>query len=243
MSGWFSGLKLLDAPVAKVLPWVALFSTLCVLWAAYVVLQSPADYLHGQNVRIMYVHVPAAWWALATYASIAVCSATLLVTRAPSADLVARALTLPGAACAFICLATGALWGRPAWGTWWVWDARLTSMLVLFVMYVALLIVRRSETDSHRAAQLCAYVALLGALDLPIIHYSVQWWNTLHQPPSISLTKSSIDIALLRPLLHMAAAFASLMLLVVLLRLRVLVLRQRLQRRQYRRLQQTQLEA
>ena len=151
---------------------------------------SPADYQQGDAVRIMYVHVPCAWLASQGYAALAVASFVALVWRHPLADLAAVEIGPVGAAATAICLATGSLWGKPMWGAWWAWDARLTSVLVLFFLYVGHILIVRAFDDPERGYRAGAILALVGAVDLPIIKYSVTWWNSLHQAASISLTSA-----------------------------------------------------
>src|SRR5688572_8068136 len=161
---------------------------------------TPPDYLQGESVRIMYVHVPAAWLGMAGWAGIAVASLMQIVWRHPLAAVAARAFALPGAVFTFICLATGSLWGRPAWGTWWEWDGRMTSMLVLLFLYIGFIALADAERERGGEGRLAAIFGLVGAINLPIIHYSVLWWRTLHQGQSIGLTRSSIDSSMLWPL-------------------------------------------
>ncbi|HEX8512026.1 MAG TPA: heme ABC transporter permease CcmC [Allosphingosinicella sp.] len=161
---------------------------------------SPPDYLQGETVRIMYVHVPAAWLGMAGWAGIAAASLMQIVWRHPLAAVAARALALPGAVFTFICLATGSLWGRPAWGTWWEWDGRMTSMLVLLFLYIGFIALADAERDRGGEGRLAAIFGLVGAINLPIIHYSVLWWRTLHQGQSIGVRGSSIDASMLWPL-------------------------------------------
>ncbi len=143
---------------------------------------SPPDYKQGETVRIMYIHVPAAWLALGAYVMIALSSFGLLVFRHPLADVSAKAAVPLGAAFTFLALVTGSLWGKPMWGTYWAWDARMTSVLVLFFLYLGLMALRNSLEDEALAGKLTAVLALVGVMMLPIIKYSVDWWNTLHQP-------------------------------------------------------------
>lgn len=187
-----------------------LWSLVVVLLAAGLWLSAtaPPDYQHGHTVKIMFVHVPAAWLALAAYALIAVSSFGLLVFRHPLADVSAKAAAPIGAAFTFMALVTGSLWGKPGWGTYWVWDARLTSVLILFFLYLGLIALRSSIEDETLASKLTAVLALMGTVMLPIIKYSVEWWSTLHQPSTGF--GASIDPSLRRPLLVMAAAFAAL---------------------------------
>src|SRR6266446_2058309 len=207
---------------AWALPWCA--------WAAVVVLAvglylslvaAPPDYQQGESVRIMFIHVPAAWMALSVYLFIAVASAVALVWRHPLAEVAAQAAAPIGAAFTLVCLATGSLWGRPMWGAWWVWDARLTSVLVLFFLYLGYIALVNAFDDASRGGRAGSLLALVGIVNLPIIKFSVDWWNTLHQPASIvRFGGPSIDIALLAPLLVMAAAFALLFGWLLLLRMR-----------------------
>ena len=166
---------------------------------------SPADYQQGETVRIMYIHVPCAWLSMMIYGLIAVSSFGLLVFRHPLADVSAKAAAPIGAAFTFLALFTGSLWGKPMWGTYWVWDARLTSVLILFFLYLGLMALRASLEDEAAAAKLTAVLALVGVTILPIIKFSVEWWNTLHQP-STDFT-STVDPSMRWPLLVMAVGF------------------------------------
>src|SRR5690606_30939589 len=197
-----------------VLPWSAGSTVLLLLAGLYFGLfASPPDYQQGETVRIMYVHVPAAWMALFIYTCMAAASATALIWRHPLADLIARSAAPIGACFTFVALVTGSLWGKPMWGTWWVWDARLTSVFVLFLMYLGLIALNRAMDDPTRAAKVGAVLILVGFINIPIIKFSVEWWNTLHQPASvIRLDGPTIDAEFLRPLLVMAAAFTLLFL-------------------------------
>ncbi len=191
---------------ARILPWLAAMAAVVIgvgLYQALVV--SPADYQQGQTVRIMYVHVPAAWLAMAAYLTIAASSFGLLVFRHPLADVSARAAAPIGAAFTLLALLTGSLWGKPMWGTYWVWDARLTSMLLLFFLYLGLIVLRSSIEDEAAAAKLTAILALVGVSLLPVIKFSVEWWYTLHQP-STKLT-STLDASFRIPLLINALGF------------------------------------
>ena len=162
-------------------------AALCLLVGAYMgLISSPSADLHGEGVRMLYVHVPAAWCALAAYTALAVCSLISFVWRHPLADSAARSLALPGLIFALLCLATGSLWGRPAWGTWWQWDARMTSVLVLAFIYAGYLLLWGVIEDKRKAARLASIVAMVGFINIPIIKFSVDWWNTLHQPASVS---------------------------------------------------------
>ena len=180
---------------------------------------SPPDYQQGDSVRIMYVHVPAAWLGSGGYLALAVASLTALVWRHPLANVAARAIALPGALFTAICLVSGSLWGKPTWGTYWVWDARLTSMLVLLFLYLGYLALSAAEADRAEAKG-AAILSLVGTINLPIIKYSVEWWNTLHQGPSITLTKNAIDPAMLLPLFLSLGGFTLLFAGIVLMRMR-----------------------
>ncbi len=175
---------------------------------------SPPDYQHGDTVRIMYVHVPSAWMALFAYGAMTVASIANLVWRHPVAGLAAKAAAGPGLAFTGIALLTGSIWGKPMWGAWWVWgDARLTSMLVLFFIYLGYLVLWRALGDPMRAMRPAAILCLVGAIDLPIVKFSVDWWSTLHQPASvIRIGGPTIHPSLLGPLLVMAIAFMALFL-------------------------------
>jgi heme exporter protein C len=195
---------------------------------------APPDYLQGETVRILYIHVPAAWLGMAGWAGIAIASLMQLVWRHPLAAVAARAIAVPGAVFTFICLATGSLWGRPAWGTWWEWDGRMTSMLVLLFLYVGYVALADAERERGGEGRLAAFFGLVGAVNLPIIHYSVLWWRTLHQGQSIGLTGSSIDGSMLRPLLVAALGFSLLFGAIVLMRMRAALARQKVEARMRR---------
>ncbi|TAH34724.1 MAG: heme ABC transporter permease [Alphaproteobacteria bacterium] len=181
---------------------------------------APPDYLQGDAMRIMYVHVPSAWMAMMVYAGMALCSAGFLIWRHPVADFIARGAS-PVGACFTVCaLITGMLWGKPAWGAAWVWDARLTSVLILFFLYVGHMILLQSFDDMQKSSKFGAILAIIGAINLPIIKYSVDWWNTLHQTSSISslsrLASPSITFDMLWPLLMMALGFLCLAIALIL---------------------------
>ena len=186
---------------------------------------APTDYQMGEAYRIIFVHVPAAWMAMAAYAVIAVMSAMSLIWKHPLADLIAKGSAPVGAAFALICLVTGSLWGKPMWGTWWVWDARLTSMLILFFLYLGHIALTNAFDDPQRGAKAGAILALVGVINLPIIKFSVDWWNTLHQPATISkLDAPSIDPSMLPALLLMALGFSAFYLTVLLMRVKTEIL-------------------
>ena len=181
---------------------------------------TPSDYLQGETVRIMYVHVPSAWLGMAGWAGIAVASVSQLVWRHPLAAVAGRAIAPAGATYAVVCLLTGSIWGRPTWGTWWEWDGRLTSMLILFFLYLGYIALASAERERGGEGRLAALFGVLGAINLPIIHYSVLWWRTLHQPQSISLSGSTIDSSILWPLPLAALGFTLLFAAAVLMRMR-----------------------
>ena len=190
--------------------WLALgFMSVGLLYALFL---SPPAVEHGEAVRMMYVHVPASWCAMAAYAGIAFASLISFVWRHNLADSVARSLALPGAAFTFLALVTGSLWGRPAWGTWWQWDGRMTSVLVLLFIYIAYMAIWNITADRRQASRLAAILAMVGALNLPIIKFSVNWWNTLHQPATLSEPGApGLPIDLLAPLLLMTLAYTFLL--------------------------------
>jgi heme exporter protein C len=216
------------------LPWLWAAAALAFglgLWLGLVV--SPPDYQQGDSVRIMYVHVPAAWMAMFVYATIAASALGTLVWRHPLADVAAKAAAPIGAAFTFLTLFTGAVWGQPMWGTWWVWDARLTSVLVLLLIYLGIIALWRAMDDPARAGRLVAVLTLVGFVNIPIIRFSVDWWNTLHQPASvIRLEGPAIHASMLWPLLVMALAFALIFAVVHLTAMRAEVLRRRVRRAQ-----------
>ena len=207
---------------AKAVPWCGWVAVLVLavgLFCSLVV--APPDYQQGDTVRIMYVHVPAAWMALSVYLFVAVASAVALVWRHPLAEVAARAAAPIGAAFTFVCLATGSLWGRPMWGAWWVWDARLTSVLILFFLYLGYIALANAFDDPSRGGRAGAVLALVGVVNLPIIKFSVDWWNTLHQPASVMRVGGPrIDISMLAPLLIMALGFTLLFVVLLMLRMR-----------------------
>ena len=206
----------------KILPWSAAGAVIALAVGLYMGLfASPPDYQQGESVRIMYVHVPSAWMALFVYVVIALASASSLIWRHPLADLTARAASPLGAAFALLTLVTGSLWGEPMWGTWWVWDARLTSMLVLFFLYLGHMALMNAFEDQARGYRAAAVLALVGVINVPIIKYSVEWWSTLHQPASVlRLDGPTIEASLLWPLITMAVGFKLYFVTLLLLRIK-----------------------
>ena len=197
---------------------------------------SPPERLQGESVRILYVHVPAAWLGMGGWTGIAVASLMQLVWRHPLAALAARAIAVPGAVFTFLCLATGSLWGRPTWGTYWEWDGRMTSMLVLLFLYLGFIALAGAEKEKGGEGRITAIYGLVGAVNLPIIHYSVVWWNTLHQGQSISFVRGTSTIAgpMLWPLLASALGFTLLFGAMVLMRMRAELARNKVEARMRR---------
>ena len=207
-------------------PWVAWTSA--VLFAIGLtggLLLAPADYQQGDSFRIIYVHVPSAWMSLFVYMTMAGAGAVALVWKIKLAEIAMRASAPLGASFTFLALATGAIWGKPMWGTYWVWDARLTAELVLLFLYLGFMALQSAFEDRRVAARAGAVLVLIGAVNIPIIHYSVEWWNTLHQGPTISkLDAPSIHIDMLIPLLFMVGAFMTYFLATLLVRIRCEIL-------------------
>ncbi len=196
------------------------------LWLALV--GSPEDYQQRDTVRIMYIHVPAAWMALFVYTSMAIAAITGFVWKHIVAELYAKAVAPVGAAFTLICLVTGALWGQPMWGTWWAWDARMTSVLVLFFLYVGYIVLVDAFDEPQRGITAGAILLVIGLVNIPIIKFSVDWWNTLHQPASITrLDAPAIHPSMLWPLLSMAFGFKMLFITLACLRLETEILRRR----------------
>ena len=180
---------------------------------------SPEDYLQEDAVRIMYVHVPAAWISLGIYSVIAILSFSIFIFKNKNFILISKSLAPSGILFTLIALVTGSIWGKPTWGTWWAWDARITSMLILFIFYMLYLLSFRIIEDQEKSYKLSSIIAIFGAINIPIIKFSVDWWNTLHQPSSISLTeKSAIHSSMLTPLIIMTAAFALFSILIFLMK-------------------------
>ncbi len=217
------------------LPWCAGLTGILIaagLYLAFFV--APADYQQGESVRIMYVHVPSAWMALFVYTGIAAASAVALIWRHPLADLIAKASAPLGAGFTFLALVTGSLWGKPMWGTWWVWDARLTSVLVLFFLYLGHMALMNAFDDLARGRKAAAILALVGFVNVPIIHFSVEWWSTLHQPSSmLRMDGPAIHPSMLWPLLAMALGFKFYYVTLLLLRVKSELLAARLRARTY----------
>ncbi len=214
----------------RVLPWASgiglLLAAIGLAWGLFV---APADWQQGDAVRIMDVHVPAAWLASAGYMALASASAVALVWRHPLADLAAVEIAPVGAGFTAICLITGSLWGKPMWGAFWVWDARLTSVLVLFFLYLGHIALTRAFDSPERGYRAGAILALVGVVNLPIIKFSVDWWNTLHQPASITLTGApTMYLGMLWPLLFTALGASFIFVALVLARLSAAVMERRI---------------
>jgi heme exporter protein C len=207
---------------AVLLPWAAGATVGLVGAGLYLgLVSSPPDYQQGETVRIMYVHVPSAWMALFCYTAMAVAAAAGLIWKHPVSDLAAKATAPIGACFCFLALLSGSLWGKPMWGTWWVWDARLTSMLILFFLYLGYIALNNAFDDPARGAKASAILAIAGFINVPIIKFSVDWWNTLHQPASVvKMGGPAIDPVMLWPLLLMALGFTTYYVWVLLLRMR-----------------------
>ena len=207
-------------------PWVAWCSVALFvpgliggLWLA------PADYQQGDSFRIIYVHVPSAWMSLFIYMTMAGAGAVALIWKIKLSEIMMRASASLGASFTFLALVTGSIWGKPMWGAWWVWDARLTSELILLFLYLGFMALQNAIEDRRVAARAGAILVLIGAVNIPIIHYSVEWWNTLHQGPTVSkLGAPSIDIAMLIPLLLMVGAFMTYYAAILLIRVRTEIL-------------------
>ncbi|MFL2679775.1 MAG: heme ABC transporter permease [Alphaproteobacteria bacterium] len=194
---------------------------LVIIGLYYSFFNSPPDYLQGETVRIMYIHVPCAWFSLFTYTLMAGCSFFSLVFRHTLADIISRACAPVGACFTLATLITGSIWGKPTWGTWWVWDARLTSELVLFFIYIGHIFISNAYDDKRKGDRFAAILTLVGIINLPIIKWSVDWWNTLHQTASISkFSAPSIDTSMIVPLFFMAFSFFFFFISLVLLRVK-----------------------
>lgn len=190
---------------------------------AYGLFAAPAERLQGESVRILFLHVPAAWLGMAGWTTIAAASLAEIVWRHPLAAIAGRAAALPGAVFTALCLVTGSLWGRPAWGTWWVWDGRLTSMLVLLFLYFSYIALAAATDREGAPSRIVAIFGLVGVVNIPVIHYSVLWWYSIHQPPSLSMGESAMAPEFLWPLMVSTAGFTCLFGAVVLMLMRALI--------------------
>ena len=215
----------------RVLPWLAGLAAVSLAVGLALALRAPADYQQGETVKIMFIHVPAAWISTLAYCVMTASALGTLVWRHPLAEAAQKAAAPLGAAFTFICLVTGSLWGKPMWGTYWVWDARLTSMLVLFITYLGLLALWHTIEEPGRAARAASVLTLVGFVNIPIVKFSVDWWNTLHQPASVfRIGGPTIDRSLLVPLLVMAFGFVLLFATLHLMSIRNEVLRRKVRR-------------
>lgn len=214
-----------------ILPWSVGITLVAFMAGLYMALvASPADFKQGESVRLMYIHVPSAWMALLTYTIIAAASGISIIWRHPLADLAAKSAAPLGLAFTGLALVTGSLWGKPMWGTWWVWDARLTSVLVLFFLYLGYMAIWQAIEDQQKASKAAAILALVGFVNVPIIKFSVEWWSTLHQPASVlRLDGPTIDQAMLAPLFVMVLAFKAYFVTVLLWRMKAELMARRLQ--------------
>jgi heme exporter protein C len=219
----------------RLLPWLAGATVLLLLYGVSEALYfSPPDYQQGDSVRIMYVHVPAAWMSMMIYTTITISSAMFLIWKHPLADIIARVSAPLGAGFTLITLITGALWGKPMWGTWWVWDARLTSVLILFFLYIGYIALSDHYAHMERGKKICAILALVGFVNIPIIRISVEQWNTLHQPASIIRSGGiAIDPSMLYPLLAMGLAFCFCYACLLIIRVKTALLEQKIRRLQF----------
>jgi len=194
-------------------------------------LGSPPDYIQGDSMRIMYIHVPSAWLSLFSYTILAASCVAWFVYRNPIFNLIAKSIAPIGAALTLIALVTGSIWGKPTWGVWWVWDARLTSMLILFFLYLAYILLWQSISNQETASKISAALGIIGFINIPIIKFSVDWWNTLHQPASISkLSSPSIDVNMLIPLLIMTIGYMLFLITLFLIKLRTEIIDQKILR-------------
>ena len=215
----------------RVVPWLAAVTAALFVIGLALAFRAPPDYQQGETAKIMYLHVPAAWMATFVYGVMTLAALGTLVWRHPLADAAQKAAAPLGASFTFLCLVTGSLWGKPMWGTYWVWDARLTSVLVLFLIYLGIIALWRAIDDPGRAARAAAILTLVGVINLPIIKFSVDWWNTLHQPASVfRLGGPTIAPSLLWPLIVMALAFTFLFFTLHIMSIRNEILRRRIAR-------------
>jgi len=210
----------------RLAPWFAWIATILIAFGLYGgLVWAPPDNEMGEGFRIIYVHVPSAWMSLCAYTTMAVAAAIGLIWRIKLAHAVAASTAVPGASFTFLALVTGSIWGKPMWGTWWVWDARLTSELVLLFLFLGYLALRAAFDDTDRADRASAVLAIVGIVNVPIIHYSVEWWATLHQGPTVTrVAAPAIDTRMLLPLLAMALGFTFYFAAVLMVRVRAEVL-------------------
>lgn len=214
--------------VDKIVPWLGASAALALGVGLYLAFAAPEDFQQGITVRIMYIHVPFAWLSMMCYSVMAVSALGTLVWRHPLADVALKSAAPVGAVFTALALLTGSIWGKPMWGTWWVWDARLTSVFVLFLMYLGIIALTRALDDPARSARAAAVITLVGFVNIPIIKFSVEWWNTLHQPASVfRMDGPTIDPTMLWPLMIMALGFTLLFFTLHLMVMRTEILRRR----------------
>ena len=194
---------------SKVIPWTLIISIILIFYGLYLGLFSvPSDYQQGDAFRIIYVHVPSAWLSLFAYTSLFICSVVSLIWRIKVFEVLSIASAKTGALFTFLALVTGSIWGKPMWGTWWVWDARLTSELILLFIYISIIALHNSFDDYRKGVKAANILAIVGFINIPIIHFSVEWWNTLHQGPSvIKFSSPSISPEMLYPLIYVSIGF------------------------------------
>ena len=212
-------------------PWLMVAAGILFITGLYLsLLKSPDDIVQGSAVRIMYVHVPSAWLSIFSYLLLAICSLFFIVWRHPLADILSRAIAPVGALFSLLTLLTGSIWGKPMWGTWWVWDARLTSMLILFLLFMGYIALSNAFEKSERGSRPAALLAIAGSINLPIVKFSVDWWSTLHQPASIMRTGGvSIDSSMLLPLVIMFLAFQLFFILIIIFRSHSILIERKMQ--------------
>ena len=209
----------------KILKPLTIISTFALIVGLFLVYYSPLDYQQGLTVKIMYIHVPSAWLALLTYAIMTIYSIIGLAFKTPFAFVINKAIAPIGAVFTLLCLISGSMWGKPMWGTWWVWDARLTSVAILFIVYLLVIFLNQTFENRDVREKTIAIFILIGSINLPIIKFSVDWWNTLHQPASVSkLSSPSIDISMLQPLLVMTLSLSLIGIIIAILRIKAEIL-------------------
>ncbi|HEB85968.1 MAG TPA: heme ABC transporter permease [Gammaproteobacteria bacterium] len=210
----------------RLIPWLGWSTLITFIIGLYLgLIVAPTDYQQGESYRIIYIHVPAAWMSMFVYVVMAIAGGIGLIWKMKMADIIASSAAPLGAAFTILALVTGSLWGKPMWGTWWIWDARLTSELILLFLYLGFIALQSAIEDRRTAANACAILALVGVVNIPIIHYSVEWWNTLHQGPTVTrFGKSAMATSMLIPLLTMFLAFKLYFATTLLMRARVEIL-------------------
>ena len=212
-------------------PWLIVAVGMLFILGLYLgLLKSPDDVVQGSAVRIMYVHVPSAWLSVFSYLLLSICSLFFIVWRHPLADILSRSIAPVGALFSLLTLLTGSIWGKPMWGTWWVWDARLTSMLILFLLFMGYIALSNAFEKSERGSRPAALLAIAGSINLPVVKFSVDWWSTLHQPASIMRTGGiSIDSSMLLPLVIMFLAFQLFFILIIIFRSHSILIERKIQ--------------